>query len=85
VADACEAVSLFCTLGNYYEKFGLDRDRLWELPYREYLLLKMMIRQEGEARQREESRRKTSAHSGTKIVAGHGGRARPSRGIVRSM
>jgi len=85
VSDACEAVSLFCTLGNYSEKFGMDKGKLWDLPYREFVLLKMMIGQEGEAHRREASKRNAGSKSGTRIVAGHGGRARPSRGMVKSM
>jgi hypothetical protein len=75
VADACEAVSLFCTLGNYWEKFGLDRFTILNLPYREYLMLKMMIGKEGDAH-------RATSHakpSGSKIVMGHRGRPMPSR------
>jgi len=82
VADACEAVSLFCTLGNYWEKFGLDKNKLPQLPYREYLMLRMMIGKEGEA-VRVQSKPKP-AGGGTRI-AGAGGRARPSRGISTPM
>lgn len=81
VADACEAVSLFCTLGNYWEKFGLDKYKLPQMPYREYLMLRMMIGKEGEA-MRVQS--KPKAASGTRI-AGAGGRVRPSRGISQPM
>ena len=77
VMDPCEAVSMFCTLGNYWEKFGLDKEKLPKIPYRDYLLLKMMISKEGEAT-RVASRPR--AQSTTKI-AGAGGRTRPSRGI----
>lgn len=78
VMDACEAVSLFCTLGSYWEKFGIDRDKLPRMPYREYLLLKMMIGKEGDAMR---VRARSHAPSTTRI-AGAGGRTRPSRGIV---
>ena len=78
VAEACEAVSLFCTLGNYWEKFGIDRGTLPDLPYREYLLLKIMIGKEGESARRA-SKSGGHAGSGTRIV-GPGGRIRPSRG-----
>jgi hypothetical protein len=78
VADACEAVSLFCTLGNFAEKFGIDRFQLPELPMREYTLLKMMIGNEGDATRRNNPVGKPK--SNTRIATG-GGRIRPSRGI----
>jgi len=80
VTDACEGVRLFCTLGNFWEKFGLDRHSIMDLPYREYIILKMMQSKESESIKRES--RSNKARSQTKIIAGHGGRARPSQGIV---
>lgn len=77
VADACEAVSLFCTLGNYWEKFGLGRDELREIPYREYLLLKLMIGKESDATKAKSNR---ATNKGGTRVAGRGGRTRPSAG-----
>jgi hypothetical protein len=79
VADACEAISLFCTLGNYWEKFGLDRFTILNLPYREYLMLKLMIGKEGEAHRTVSSSRAPSS----RIAMGHGGRTRPSRAIAQ--
>lgn len=78
VVDACEAVSMFCTLGNYWEKFGIDKFKLPLVPYKEYLLLKIMVGKEAES-SRMAARPK--AHSSTKI-AGPGGRVRPSRGVT---
>jgi len=78
VADACEAVNLFCTLGNFSEKFGIDRFQLPGLPMREYTLLKMMIGKEGDANRRNSPMGKPK--SNTRIATG-GGRIRPSRGI----
>lgn len=49
VTDACEAVSKFCTFGNFSEKFGINRDMLPKMPYKEYLLMKIMIAKEGES------------------------------------
>jgi len=79
VADACEAVSLFCTLGNFAEKFGIDRFQLPELPMREYTLLKMMIGKEGDANRRNSPMGKPK--SNTRIATG-GGRIRPSRAMT---
>ena len=78
VADACEAVSLFCTLGNFAEKFGIDRFQLPGLPMREYTLLKMMIGKEGDAARRNNPMGKPK--SNTRIATG-GGRIRPSRAV----
>lgn len=75
VSDACEAVSRFCTLGNFSEKFGINREALPRMPYKEFLLLKIMIAKESDSLK--SSQPKTSPSS----VIGAGGRAKPSRGI----
>lgn len=49
VTDACEAISRFCTLGNFSEKFGINRDLLPKMPYKEFLLLKIVIAKESDA------------------------------------
>lgn len=49
VTDACEAVSRFCTLGSFSEKFGVNREALPKMPYKEFLLLKIMIAKESDA------------------------------------
>ena len=78
VADACESISLFCTLGNLWEKFGIGRGvPLMEMPYKEYLSLKIIIGRENEAMRVTHSPKKPL----TKI-AGAGGRPRASQGIV---
>lgn len=78
VADACEAVSLFCTLGNLWEKFGIGKGvSLTDMPYKEYLSLKIIIGKENEAMRVVHSAKKPL----TKI-AGAGGRPRASQGIV---
>jgi len=78
VADACEAVSMFCTLGNFWEKFGIGkRVSITDMPFREYMMLKMMVGKENEAIKPTTSPRKPL----TKI-AGAGGRPRASQGIV---
>ena len=78
VANACEAVSMFCTLGTFWEKFGLNKDVLPEVPFKEYMMLKIMTRKEGESMSQRHSST-ANRHSGTKI-AGPGGRTRASRG-----
>lgn len=77
VSNACEAVSMFCTLGTFWEKFGLNKEDLPDVPFKEYLMLKIMTRKEGDSmRQRSAPKNR---HAGTKI-AGPGGRTRASRG-----
>jgi hypothetical protein len=78
ISDACEAVSLFCTLGNYWEKFGIDRDKLPRMPYKEFLMLKIMIGKESEAQRRAAAPKHPISPT---MIAMGGGRARPSRGI----
>ena len=82
VADACEAISKFCTYGNFSEKFNLNISDIKSLPYREYLLLKMMISNENE-KIRLTMQQPTSHRSNTKIATG--GRSMPSKGMVRAL
>jgi hypothetical protein len=73
VSEACEAVSLFCTLGNFWDKFGFDRLSILEMPYREFLMLKIMIGKEGEAHRIAHSPKPSNSR------VAMGGRIRPSR------
>jgi len=75
VANACEAVNMFCTLGSFWEKFGLNKGELPVVPFKEYMMLKVMARKEGDSMRQ---RMRTSKGSPTKIASG--GRTRPSRG-----
>jgi len=78
VADACEAISLFCTLGNFWEKFGVGRGvPIHEMPFKEYIMLKMIIGKENESMKLNMASKSPS----TKMV-GAGGRPRASRGVV---
>jgi hypothetical protein len=77
VSDACEAVSLFCTYGNFSEKFGIDREQLPDIPFKEYQLLRMVMGREGEAIKRESN--KKDHHANTRVAMG-GTKARASRG-----
>lgn len=78
VSDACEAVSRFCTLGNFSEKFGVNRELLPRMPYKEFLLLKIMIAKESDALRLQQPR--GGGGSSSKIVGG-GGRPHASRGV----
>ena len=78
VADACEAVSLFCTLGNFSEKFGISRDYLPKMSYKEFLLLKIMISKESDSSRHNAP--KGGGGGALSQIIGPGGRARPSRG-----
>jgi hypothetical protein len=79
VDAACDAVTLFCVLGNMWEKFGLNRFDLKKLSYKEYAQLRMVLSHEIEKQRRENN---TNKKQGSAMVAGAGGRTRPSRGIV---
>lgn len=80
VANPCEAVSMFCNLSSFWKQFGIDRKSLNELPYLDYLRLRVMTANENEAMSRQ---LKASDSSVPKArVVGRGGRARPSRGVV---
>lgn len=78
VVDACDAISQFCLLGNFSEKFGINRDMLPYIPYKDFLLLKIVVGKESDA-MRVNSAPKGSGQS--KIV-GAGGRSRASRATV---
>jgi hypothetical protein len=78
VADACEAVSMFCTLGNFWEKFGIGKSvPIADMPFREYMMLKMMIGKENEA-----SKVSSAPRRPLTKIAGAGGKPRASQGIV---
>lgn len=49
VADACDAIGLFCNLGNFAEKFGINREDLIRVPYLDYLRLKIVMSRESES------------------------------------
>ena len=76
VNDACEAIRLYCTMGSQWEKFGIKEEELTNMPYRKYIMLRMMIGHENEAMRRQTRQKQAPV---TKI-AGRGGRTRPSRG-----
>jgi len=78
VENAAEAITLFCVLGNFWEKFGINRFDLKKLPYKEYVMLRMVLSREIDNTKRSA---KSNNHSGTRI-AGPGGRTRPSRGVT---
>lgn len=46
VAEPCETIALYCVSSNFWDKFGLNRKDLRELPYREFLRLRMMVHRE---------------------------------------
>jgi hypothetical protein len=77
VSNPLESVTLFCVLGNFWDKFGLNRYDLERLPYREYAQLRMMMGYEGEYRRREQ---RSGMDTHPVHVAGAGGRTRQSRG-----
>ena len=71
-------VSLFCNLGNFWEKFGIDRFNIKKLPYREYVMLKIMISKENSAT----AARNAAASSKKTGNVSIGGKVQKSRGVV---
>lgn len=80
VAHPCEAVSLFCNLSGFWKQFGIDRQAMTDLPYLDYMRLRIMISNENEAMTRQMKSQTSSAPKAR--VSGRGGRSRPSQGIV---
>jgi hypothetical protein len=78
VSNACDAVSMFCTYGNFNEKFGLTREELTDLPYKEYQMLRMVMGREGEAAKRA-SKTGKDHHAATRVAMGST-KVRASRG-----
>jgi hypothetical protein len=76
VNDACEAVRLYCTMSGQWDKFGLKGEEMMEMPYRQYVMLKLMMSHENEAMRRQMKHKEPP----TTKIAGRGGRTRPSRG-----
>lgn len=50
VENSCEGINLYCLYSSFWEKFGLNRNDLKELPYKEYLLLKYLLIKETEVK-----------------------------------
>lgn len=77
VENACETIKLYCVLGNFWEKFGINRFDLKKLSYKEYIGLRMVLNNQidrTKATQKQHKKPQT-------MIAGMGGRTRPSRGI----
>ena len=79
VDDACEAITLFCVLGNFWEKFGINRFDLKKLSYKEYVQLRAVLSREIDRTKAQQNRQKNKAKT---RIAGPGGRTRPSQGIT---
>lgn len=78
VENACEAVSLYCNLKSFYEKFGLTRFSIKKLPYKEYMKLKMMISKENQSI----SQKASAAANKNKSSINVGGRMRKSNATI---
>lgn len=78
VENACEAVNLYCNIGNFWEKFGLNRFQIKDLPYKEYVMLKMMISKENQSIA---SKNSASANKGKNNNIMMNGKMRKSSGI----
>jgi len=79
VENPCEAIALFCVLGNMWEKFGINRFQLKDLSYREYVMLRMVLNREIE---KQKAQMAASRRQSRTRIAGRDGKTRPSRGVV---
>jgi len=77
VADPCKAVSLYCNLERFSEKFGIGREELDNMSYKDFKRLRIMSSKEAVAGRVSAAVSKTPV---TKIASG--GRTRQSRGVV---
>lgn len=78
VENACEAVTLFCNLGNFAEKFKINRFEIPKLPYREYIMLKMMVSKENH----NVAAKNAGGNRNKSRKVSFGGKTMESRGIV---
>jgi hypothetical protein len=76
VTDACEAVRLYCNMTSQWDKFGIKEDELVNMPYKKYLMLRMMVANENEAHRRASAPKNQAVTR----IAGAGGKTRASRG-----
>jgi len=83
VENPCEAVMLYCSMSNFWDEFGLSRKDLEELPYLDYIRLKVMLNQKGVHISRQSKASDSSVPKAK--IAGAGGKVRPSRGKVVRM
>lgn len=84
VDEPCEAISLYCVLSNFWERFGLNRFDIKNLSYKEYMLLRMMSGKDNEAKEREFKSHEKKNKPVTNVF-GPGGRTSPSRGKYEPM
>jgi hypothetical protein len=63
VSEPCETVALYCVSSNFWDKFGLNRNDLRSMPYREFLRLRLMVHRENlaHAARRREDKNKPKA------------------------
>jgi len=79
VDNACEAVTLYCVLSSMWDKFGINWFDIKKLPYKQYVMLRMVVAQEIDARK---AQMNASKRQNATRIAGRGGRTRPSRGVT---
>jgi len=61
VINACKAISLYCLLTSFWEKFGISRFDIPNMQYKEYLMLRQMIGNDNEATRRRIKKSQTSS------------------------
>ena len=79
VTEASRAVSLYCTLSNFWDKFGLNKFDLEKLSYKDFCYLRFVVGKESESTKRRLNKGRNKSNGRISM----GGKVRPSRGIVQ--
>ena len=48
VSEACEGITMFCNLGNMWDKFGFTDQSMGDMKFTDYMRLKFIMSKEGE-------------------------------------
>ena len=70
VKDACEGISQYCVLTSFWEKFGLNRFDLQKMPYKEFIDLRIILKNEADAHNRQMKADKNRANSNVRTQKG---------------
>ena len=76
VSDACEGITMFCNLGNMWDKFGFTDSSMGDMKFVDYMRLKFIMAKEGEF---SKTTGRISQASHPTMISGANGRTVPSR------